>query len=68
MLLAEPSFEDMPISSFVDENAGGGLPLWGWLLIGLGVAGAAAVVIVLVVKKRRKARDEELEDDEDADL
>ena len=66
--VAEPSFEDMPISSFVDENAGGGLPLWGWLLIGLGVAGAAAVVIVLVVKKRRQARDEELEDDEDADL
>lgn len=57
----------IPDDPFIDpSNPGGlptggddipeaGMPIWGWLLIVVGVA-AAAVVVVVVVKKKKKAK------------
>lgn len=63
-----------------DDNMGGGemmdpgmmepmdegfkMPIWGWILIGVG--GVAVLVVVLVIiRKKRKAKKEQEEDDED---
>ncbi len=45
-----------------------GMPVWGWLLIALGVVAAVVTTVVVISKKRKKAKDAELEDDDDASI
>lgn len=63
-----------------DDNMGGGemmdpgmmepmdegfkMPIWGWILIGVGGV-AVLVVVIVIIRKKRKAKKEQEEDDED---
>ncbi len=59
----------MPDTSMMpDMPESTGMPVWGWLLIGLGVVAAAIAAVSIVMKKRKHARDAALEDDDDADI
>lgn len=64
-----PSYDEMP---GMDMDAMGdmdmpqqGMPVWGWVLIGVGVVAALVVVVVIVKKKKAKRRAELLAEDND---
>ncbi len=44
------------------DEPGGGIPLWVWVVSGIGVVAVGAVVAVIIIKKRRKAK-QEMEDE-----
>ena len=49
------------------EDVGGGMPVWGWALIVVGV-GAVAAVIVVVIRKKQAAKKLAQLEDEDEDI
>lgn len=42
-----------------------GMPLWGWIAIGGGVAVVALVIVLLVVKRAKRKKNEEMDDEMD---
>ena len=55
--IIDPGFEEPGIyEPGIDTGAGvsGGLPLWAWIVIGVGVLGCAAAVLLVLRKKRSK--------------
>lgn len=58
-------FTEMPMPEPEPEKSG--MPVWGWLLIGLGVV-AGIVIAIVAVKKRNAKRAAALEDDQDEDF
>ncbi|MCI6639777.1 MAG: hypothetical protein MSH10_03120 [Pygmaiobacter massiliensis] len=68
MMQYEEPIMDMPITddpSMVEPESSG-MPVWGWVVIGLAVV-VAAVVAVKVVKKRKALKEQQELEDEDAD-
>lgn len=64
-----PTFEDPGMGDFdpgmmEPENTGFRMPVWGWILIGLGGAGVI-IVIIVIIRKKRKAKKAQEDDDED---
>lgn len=57
----DPGMEPMP------EESQGGLPLWGWILIGVGAAAVIAVVAVVVVVKVKARKKRLLEENDEFD-
>lgn len=59
----DPGFEPMP-----EDGAQGGMPVWGWILIGVGVVAAGVVVLIVLKKKKAKKRAAQLMEDDDEDI
>ena len=58
----DPGSDPMPMP---EENAG--MPVWGWILIVLGVLGAGAAALIVIKKKKAKKKAAQLTE-EAADL
>ena len=66
-----PTFDDMGMGGEVmdpgmmmPEETGFKMPIWGWILIGVGGI-VVIVVVVVIIRKKRKAKKEQEDDDED---
>lgn len=64
MIWEEPTIDD---PAFMEEPVEAGMPVWGWILIGVG--GAAVIVVTIVIIRRAKKRKaaKALEDEDDLD-
>ena len=58
----DPGIDVGPVEPIEPESTG--MPVWGWILIGVGVAGAA-VVTILIIKKKKASKKLDAEDDYD---
>ncbi len=59
----DPGSDPMPMP---EENAG--MPVWGWILIVLGVLGAGAAALIVIKKKKAKKKAAQLTEDDDEDI
>ncbi len=62
-MMEDPGMMPMPMDPGMMEPEQTGMPVWGWLLIGLGVVLVVVVVLVIVLKRRKKKKAAALEDD-----
>ena len=63
-----PTYDDMPdmdMDAMGDMDMQQGMPVWGWVLIGVGVVAVIVAVVVIVKKKKAKRRAELLAEDND---
>ena len=63
-----PTYDDMPdmdMDAMGDMDMQQGMPVGGWVLIGVGVVAVIVVVVVIVKKKKAKRRAELLAEDND---
>ena len=58
----DPGIDVGPVEPIEPESTG--MPVWGWILIGVGVVGAA-VVTILIIKKKKASKKLDAEDDYD---
>lgn len=59
----DPGFDPMPMP---EEKAG--MPVWGWILIVLGVLAAGGAALIVIKKKKAKKKAAQLTEDDDEDL
>ncbi|MBR6790514.1 MAG: hypothetical protein IKM31_06590 [Oscillospiraceae bacterium] len=64
MIWEEPIIDD---PAFMEEPVEAGMPVWGWILIGVGGAAVIVVTVIIIRKAKKRKAAKALEDEDDLD-